>query len=347
MISIHMTTHRRFASGLLQQAIESVLSQDFEDFEFIICDDASVDGTADYLARLVSTDRRFRVFRNARNVNNVAISLGRCMQRSDAGRPWVSWMFDDCILLPQALSRLITALSEHPSQGMLYGVTEVLQKDGSTLRVGGGTQAEVKAGIARSSILVPNGGIVVHRDIFKRVGFFDSSVILRRSCDWDLFRRIIQDGIEFLVLPDILMREFGDQQPNSLRNTFTTTFDLMTRFVAARDSGGVRLDLENVLVRPVDWIPPGAWSAHDLNLMRYMFVEYFLSVGDIARSYRWSRLLAESLGNQGLLMRENLFRVAASAEMGEQRAMAAGAFAGVVLGAWREQWDSCGGNRTS
>ena len=36
MIAIHMTTHRRLASGLLQRAVESVLSQDFTDFEFVI-----------------------------------------------------------------------------------------------------------------------------------------------------------------------------------------------------------------------------------------------------------------------------------------------------------------------
>jgi hypothetical protein len=36
MIAIHMKTHRRLASGLRQQAVESVLSQDFADFEFVI-----------------------------------------------------------------------------------------------------------------------------------------------------------------------------------------------------------------------------------------------------------------------------------------------------------------------
>ena len=83
MITIHMTTHRRLASGLLQRAVESVLSQDFTDFEFVVCDDASVDGTAAYLHRVAAADRRVRVFHNETNVNSVAISLGRCLQQSD------------------------------------------------------------------------------------------------------------------------------------------------------------------------------------------------------------------------------------------------------------------------
>jgi hypothetical protein len=337
MISIHMTTHRRLGSGLLRKAVESVLSQDFTDFEFIICDDASVDGTATYLEGIAAVDRRVRLFRNEQNVNSVAVSLGRCLMQSDSARPWVSWMFDDCVLLPGALSCLAAAVVTHPKARMAYGITEVLQRDGSVLRVGSDSLKKVRAGIAASSVLVPNGGILVHREVFARHGWYDTSVVLRRSCDWDLFRRIIEADTETLVLPDVLMQEHGDLQPDSLRNAFTTSFDLMRRYAAARDASGARLDLENVLLRPVDWIPPAAWSAEDLGTMRYQFVEYFLAVGDVARAFRWSRVLSECLGNRGLLLRENLLRRATGALPADQRALAAGAFTGVVLGAWREQ----------
>ena len=83
MISIHMTTHRRLKNGLLPAAVESVLNQTFEDFEFVVCDDASSDGTAAYLARVAAQDPRVKVLRNARNEHSVAVSLGRCFQASD------------------------------------------------------------------------------------------------------------------------------------------------------------------------------------------------------------------------------------------------------------------------
>ena len=51
------------------------------------------------------------MFHNETNVNSVAISLGRCLRQSDPTRSWISWMFDDCILLPGALSRLVAALN--------------------------------------------------------------------------------------------------------------------------------------------------------------------------------------------------------------------------------------------
>jgi hypothetical protein len=191
-------------------------------------------------------------------------------------------------------------------------------------------------GIAGSSVLVPNGGILVHRDVFAAFGWYDPSIVLRRSCDWDLFRRFILGGTPFAVLPDVLMEEFGDLQHDALRNAFTTQFDVMTRFTAARDASGARMDLDSVLNRPIDWMPPAAWSSADLDLMRYMFAEYFLSVGHVARAFHWARQLSERLGTSSLMMRENLLRCARESGTQDQRTMASGAFAGVVLGVWRE-----------
>jgi len=337
MLTIHMTTYRRHASGLLRKAVESVLSQDYADFEFIICDDASVDGSMAYLNDVAAMDCRVRVLRNPTNVNSVAISLGRCLLASDPVRHWLSWMFDDCILLPGALSHLVAAVEASPSMRMVYGVTEVLQRNGSILRVGVANEAEIKARIAASSLLVPNGGLLVHRSVFDRVGWYDASVVLRRSCDWDLFRRIVDGGIQFGILPDVLMREYGDLQPDSLRNSFTTTFDMMARFVQARDAAGARLDVKNVMIRPVDWIPQWFWTEHELNLMRYMFAEYFLSVADVGRAFHWARLLAEDLGGARQLMLENLLQRTVASDPPGRSDLAIGAFTGVVVEAWREQ----------
>lgn len=335
-----MTTHRRFASGLLRRAVASVLAQDHTDFEFVICDDASTDGTADYLAGVAARDPRVRVIRNPRNVNSVAISLGRCMQAADPARRWVSWMFDDCILRPGALSRLARAVSGARAPGMVFGVTEVLQPGGAPpLRVGDASPAAIRRGVANSSILVPNGGILVDRAVFDRVGWYDPSIVLRRSCDWDLFRRIIEAGVPFATLPEVLMEEHGALQSDSLRNAFTTSLDLMRRYCAARDAAGVRLDLANCLAMPVDWIPPGFWTSDEIALMQYMFVEYFLSVGDVARAFRWARRLEERLPRPSL-MRENLLRravprgPAAAEEGGGFDPMAAGAYAALVFGAY-------------
>jgi len=56
-VSIVMPVHN--AQPFLDQAIESILGQTFSDFEFVILDDASTDGSVD---RLVEWARRIREF---------------------------------------------------------------------------------------------------------------------------------------------------------------------------------------------------------------------------------------------------------------------------------------------
>src|SRR5438552_5527768 len=135
MISVHMTTFRRLRSGLLSRAVESVLAQTYRNFEFIICDDASADGSSDYLASVSAGDSRVKIIRNPKNVNSVAISLARCFKQADTSRNFISWMFDDCTLEPHAFEVLMKRASDTDAE-FVFGITRVHNKDGSTILVG-------------------------------------------------------------------------------------------------------------------------------------------------------------------------------------------------------------------
>lgn len=79
----------------LRGTIESVLSQSFSDYEFIIVDDGSFDDTAAVLNKMVANDTRVRVVKNDSNIGltrslNKALSLaqGEVIARIDAGDLW-------------------------------------------------------------------------------------------------------------------------------------------------------------------------------------------------------------------------------------------------------------------
>lgn len=333
MITIHMTTYARNNSGLLRAAVDSVLAQEFEDFEFIICDDASHDGSSDYLKTVADSDPRVRILRNERNVNNVAISLGRCLLASNPSRQFVSWMFDDCVLRPGALQKLAQRIQGSATE-FLFGVTDVRLRDGNIFKVGERSPSEIRRKIKSSSVLVPNAGILVHRQVFDEIGWYDPNIVLRRSCDWDLFRRMITAGITFDTIPDVLVEEHGDTQSDSLRNSFTTTFDIMRRFTSARDATGLRLNLQNCLSMPIDWIPPGDWTKDELALIQFMFLEYFVSIADIPRALRWAKRLASSLDKPSLPL-SNL-SVMSDSNSGNSSLLAAGAYCGLLLGLYKQ-----------
>jgi glycosyltransferase involved in cell wall biosynthesis len=334
MLTMHMTTYSRFQNGLLPRAVESVLSQDYDDFEFVICDDCSVDGTSEYLRGLIERDHRVRVFRNERNVNSVAISLGWCFANSDPGRRYVSWMFDDCVLLPGSL-KLLANRARQTLPDVLFGVTDVKLPGNGVLKVGAGSADELREGVKTSPLLIPNGGILVDRRVFSRVGWYDPSIILRRSCDWDLFRRILTEDVVLDVIPEVLVVEEGSLQTDSLRNSFTTTFEIMQRYVAARDATGLHLDLQSCLTIPIDWIPPAKWSPGELAMIQYMFIEYFLSIGEVARALPWAKRLETSLPSPALTIRN--LRRASETGRDTTRLLAAGAYAAAVAATYKSR----------
>jgi len=100
----------------LMEAVDSILQQDFSDFEFLVIDDASTDSTP---AMLASTcDRRLRVLRNPHNLG-VAESLNRGL--AEARGAYIARMDADDWSDPRRLSRQVAAMDRRPSLGVLGG----------------------------------------------------------------------------------------------------------------------------------------------------------------------------------------------------------------------------------
>lgn len=96
----------------LPAAIESVLTQTFSDFEFILSDDASTDDSARILRDYAARDPRIRCTLHARNLGMVE-NWNWCLQQ--ARGDYVKFLFgDDVLVSPAALERLVTMLDREP-----------------------------------------------------------------------------------------------------------------------------------------------------------------------------------------------------------------------------------------
>lgn len=62
LVTIYISTYNRLEK--LKRAINSVLQQDYTNWELIVCDDASCDGTSDYMNDICMKDSRIRYLRN-------------------------------------------------------------------------------------------------------------------------------------------------------------------------------------------------------------------------------------------------------------------------------------------
>jgi len=110
----------------LAEAIESVLAQTFADWELLIWDDASGDGSVEVVHRY--DDQRIRYIRS-----EIRIPLGQARQRaiSAAHGEWVAFLDQDDIWLPRRLELELARSRETPNAALIYGRTVRFYPDGS------------------------------------------------------------------------------------------------------------------------------------------------------------------------------------------------------------------------
>lgn len=116
-----------YKSVFLEECIQSILDQTYNDFELIIVDDASPED----LQRIVGqySDSRIRFYRN--NVNcgaiNVVDNWNTCLGYAQGD--YVICMGDDDKLLPNCLEEYAQLIDKYPGIGLLHGWTEIIGED--------------------------------------------------------------------------------------------------------------------------------------------------------------------------------------------------------------------------
>jgi hypothetical protein len=112
----------------LEQAIDSLLAQDLADFELIICDNASEDGTAEIARGYAAGDDRVRYHRNPRNLGLVR-NFNRVFELSQ-GR-YFMWAAHDDWHAGHTLSACAEVLDGHPEAALCASAVAIADEDGT------------------------------------------------------------------------------------------------------------------------------------------------------------------------------------------------------------------------
>ena len=111
-------------------AIESVLSQDFRDFELIISDNASTDATPSIAAAYAARDSRVRYLRNETD-RGAAYNYNRVTELS-RGR-YIRHAAHDDVLAPTNLERCVELLEADPSIALAYPQMSRIDENGHVI----------------------------------------------------------------------------------------------------------------------------------------------------------------------------------------------------------------------
>ena len=182
------------------EAIESILGQTFSDFEFIIVDDGSQDGSADLIQAYEARDDRIRFLKLERNVG-VADARNHAMTLASA--EYIAVMDCDDVCLPQRLERQVEHLRNNPSIGVLGAGARAVNEDLLPLYPFDLPEqhALIAFNVFVGSFLV-HPTVMLRRQLLESVGGYEPS--RRTAIDPELWTRLMWRA-QFANLPEPLL----------------------------------------------------------------------------------------------------------------------------------------------
>ena len=128
-VSVLIPTYRY--AGYLREAIDSVLAQDFADFELLVSDDCSGDGSAAILREYAERDARVLVNIHPANVGMVQ-NWNWCL--GHARGEFVKFIFgDDMLARPDALRKMVAMHDAHPEAALSASARNVIDEKSRTV----------------------------------------------------------------------------------------------------------------------------------------------------------------------------------------------------------------------
>lgn len=172
----------------LAEAVDSILNQSFRDFEFVIIDDGSADGSGKMLDAYQKRDSRVRVYHQENR------GLVECLNRgcSLAQGKYIVRMDADDIAFPDRLHRQVGFMEEHPEVGLLGGAIEYIDADG---RVFGTARHPVGDDAIRCALQEAEGSFchpatVMRKAVYMSTGGYRK--LFLDAEDYDLWLRMSQ-----------------------------------------------------------------------------------------------------------------------------------------------------------
>jgi glycosyltransferase involved in cell wall biosynthesis len=117
----------------LARAVDTLLEQEFENFELIISDNHSTDGTEEIVREAMGRDRRIRYERHERN-RGASFNYNRLLAQCDPEARYVKWAACDDEHHPKYLSRTIELLDGDATASLAHCLSADIDEEGFLLR---------------------------------------------------------------------------------------------------------------------------------------------------------------------------------------------------------------------
>lgn len=202
------------AEKYIGEVLDSILEQNFKDFEIVIIDDGSKDESAKIVKRYAKNDKRIRYYAQENRGSGklgttlnygVSLARGELIARADSDDPWMS----------QKLEKQVNYMRKHPNCVACGGGAEIVDEEGASISTLISPSSD--EGIRRAMTLytpLNHGGVVFRKQAFYKAGEYRD---VKYAEDLDLWIRMSKLG-EMYNFPEVLFKYRKSERGISLSN---------------------------------------------------------------------------------------------------------------------------------
>lgn len=196
------------SSDTISQTLNSLLSQNYPNWEAIVIDDGSIDNTAAIVNSFVNIDKRIIVI----SQENQGVSAARNKGIDIAKYDWLLFLDSDDWIAENHLERMVQTLAADPELDAVNCGWKSIMPDGTLLEENyPPSSTDLFPFFARHCSFIIHS-CLIRKEIVVVVGKFDHNLNLCE--DWDLWQRVARIGIRFGTIKEVLA--YYRLRPNSL-----------------------------------------------------------------------------------------------------------------------------------
>lgn len=190
----------------LKEALDSLMTQTFQDFKVILCEDGSTDGTYQVAKAYAEKCDKIVLLRNDRN-RGLNYTLNRCLELADT--EYCARMDGDDISLPDRFANEVVFLDEHSEYAVVSCPMIYFDEEGEFRR--GRGNGEIDASDFVQGTPICHAPCMVRTSILKSVGGYSVDDRLLRVEDYHLWFKIYKAGYKLFMLDECLYKMRDDR----------------------------------------------------------------------------------------------------------------------------------------
>ena len=206
-ISVAMSVYNN--APFLREAIESIQAQSFGDFEFLIVNDGSTDGSAEIIDSYAQRDPRVRAIHQENR--GLVASLNRLI--GEARAPLIARMDGDDVAVPERFARQIEFLAANSDHGVVGAWATSIDEQGRNCDTGGLDQPTTHQGFLdalKDKPLMCHSSVMMRTEVVRSVGGYRAA--FKHCEDYDLWLRLAE-RTRLCSLPErLILYRYSDGQ---------------------------------------------------------------------------------------------------------------------------------------